>query len=137
MLQTFAGRTRAGQRYAVRTIGDDLHDQLVAHLLDVAPGVGIELFEGGAVVHGEDPAGMRIVTVDPWALAARFERPADLDIAALVDLIQDHITEGMIAALTKLGAEEWPVGVADDGTDSFELRVAGFEALTETIVVRS
>lgn len=137
MLKTTAFRAGAAQRYAVRTIGDDLHEHLVAYLLDVPQHASIVLFEGGAVVHGGAASTeMRIVTVDPWALAARFEQPADLDVEHLVLLIHDHITEGMITALSSLGAEEWPVAAVPDGGDAFELRVPGFECLTETLIVK-
>ncbi|MGN6607597.1 MAG: hypothetical protein ACTHMS_11395 [Jatrophihabitans sp.] len=123
------------QAYAVLTLGDDLHPQLVEYLLDVPQDTTITLFEGGAVLSGGiDPSTMRIVTVDAWALAVRFEQPHDLPLRDLVAVIQDHITEGMVEALSVLGAEDWPVVPLADGGDAFELRVPYFETLRATTI---
>lgn len=123
------------QTYAVLTLGDDLHPQLVEFLLDVPQSTSITLFEGGAVLHGgDDPCAMQIVTVDAWALAVRFEQPHDLPLRSLVGVIQDHITDTMVEALAALGAEDWPVVVLDDGRDAFEQRVPSYEALARTTI---
>jgi hypothetical protein len=123
------------QTYAVLTLGDDLHPQLVDYLLDIPQDTAITLFEGGAVLHGgNDPQSMRIITVDAWALAVRFEQPSDLPLRSLVGVISDHITDSMVEALSTLGAEDWPVVVLDDGRDAFEQRVPYFETLSCTTV---